>query len=196
MILYFDTETTSLYPGQICQLSYVMQRHNMLECKNFFFSVNSVDINAQLVHGFSKEKLEVLSSGKTFSYHAKEIFNDFSQAKVVVAHNVAFDISFLRAEFERLGIQLQDLNTFCTMKKSVSLCKIARKNGGYKYPKLVELCSFLCLRQDEINNACIKLFGSRVGFHDARFDTVSLYLLAQRGMQNYSQVFELQQYIK
>ena len=40
MIIYFDTETTGLYPGQICQLSYVMQDEGKVVAKNFFSKKN------------------------------------------------------------------------------------------------------------------------------------------------------------
>ena len=66
MILYFDTETTGLHPGQICQLSYVMQTKEKVESKNFFFSVDYIEPSAQMVHGFSKQKLFDLSAGRNF----------------------------------------------------------------------------------------------------------------------------------
>ena len=37
MILFFDTETTGLYPGRIIQLSYVMCDGENTTAKNFFF---------------------------------------------------------------------------------------------------------------------------------------------------------------
>ena len=104
MILYFDTETTGLHPGQICQLTYILQDKNGVKAKNFFFSVDYVEFSAQMVHGFSKEKLFVLSNGKTFSDHFEEIKSDFESADLVVAHNVSFDFSFMRKEFERMGL--------------------------------------------------------------------------------------------
>ena len=73
MILYLDTETTGLYPGEICQLSYIMQDKDGATAKNFFFAVKDVEYGAYLVHGFSVQILKELSGGKTFSDHADEI---------------------------------------------------------------------------------------------------------------------------
>ena len=177
MILYFDTETTSLHPGQICQISYVMQTQNSIDAKNFFFSVDSVDFSAQMVHGFSTEKLSYLSGGKRFIDYFEEIDRDFYSADVVISHNTAFDFSFMRAEYERLGMIFKTKSEFCSMKKSTPILKLKRSNGaGYKYPKLSELCACLSISDEEIMQACGKLFGADVGYHDARFDTSALFL--------------------
>lgn len=184
MVIYFDTETTGLRPGSICQLSYVMQDKNGAKAKNMFFKVDYVEPGAQAVHGFSVYDLNRLSNGKTFADRIAEILADFNSADLIVAHNSSFDISFFRAEFDRLGLTLPDYNTFCSMKKSLTLCKIARKSGGYKYPKLSELCAFLGVDDATIKDTCKKLYGSNAGFHDARFDTTALYLAVNRAMKD------------
>ena len=60
MILYFDTETTGVRPGQICQLSYIIQDTSGVSAKNFFFSVDYVEQGASAVHGFSVQKLRAV----------------------------------------------------------------------------------------------------------------------------------------
>ena len=57
MVLYFDTETTGLYPGEICQLSYIMQDKGGVSAKNFYFAVDFVEYGALKVHGLTAEKL-------------------------------------------------------------------------------------------------------------------------------------------
>ena len=99
MTLFLDTETTGLYPGQICQLSYVISSHGNLCAKNFFFTVHHVEYGALAVHGFSVELLKKLSCGKIFFDYIDEIESDISAADVVVAHNYSFDSAFLREEF-------------------------------------------------------------------------------------------------
>ena len=144
MILYFDTETSGLYPGQICQLSYIMQTEKGFLSKNFFFTVDFVEMSAQLVHGFSVQKLKEWSNGKRFKDFFDEIIKDFESGDLIVAHNTAFDFSFMRAEYERLNEIFYIKNEFCSMKKTTPICKLLRKSGvGYKYPKLAELCDFL-----------------------------------------------------
>ncbi len=181
MIIFFDTETTGLYPGQICQLSYIMQTKENISAKNFFFSVHYVEPSALAVHGFSVQKLKELSLGKGFSDFFDEIRLDFEKADLICAHNTNFDFSFMRKEFERLGKTFYINNEFCSMKKSTPICKLSRKSGvGYKYPKLSELCEFLSISDAEISQKSCDLFGSNASFHDARFDTSALYLAVNK----------------
>ena len=77
MIIYLDTETTGLRPGQICQLSYVIQDGQQVRGKNFFYTVDAVEYGAFMVHGFSVEKLKSLSKGKRFSDSILEVKEDF-----------------------------------------------------------------------------------------------------------------------
>ncbi len=184
MIIYFDTETTGLYPGQICQLSYLLQSKEKVVAKNFFFSVDAVEYSAYLVHGFSKEILEELSCGKKFCDHFLEIKKDFESADLIVAHNTNFDFSFMRKEYERLNQIFFVKNEFCSMKKFTPVCKLQRKSGvGYKYPKLNELCLFLGISEKDIDNTATKLFNANSAFHDARFDASALYLAVNKGLE-------------
>lgn len=184
MILYFDTETSGLYPGQICQLSYVMQDQTKSQAKNFFFTVDNVEYSAYMVHGFSVEKLIRLSGGKRFTSFIDEIRLDFERADLVVSHNTAFDFMFMRAEFERLGYVFTVKNELCSMKSMTPVCKLSRSKGtGYKYPKLSELCAYFGITDREIAVTSEKLFGKSARFHDARFDTTAVYLAVNYGME-------------
>lgn len=196
MVIYLDTETTSLYPGQICQLSYIMQSGEKVSAKNFFFAVDQMDFGAYKVHGFSIEKLKVLSKGKRFSDSIVEIAKDMKKADVIVSHNTAFDFMFLRAEFERLGQVFECKNEFCSMKKSTPMCKILRSNGiSYKYPKLTELCDYFDIKPWDIRKESQKLFGFESDYHDARFDTTAVYLAVNQGVNCEKEFESLKQYI-
>ena len=184
MILFFDTETSGLYPGEICQLSYICQSANAVSGKNFYFTVNSVEYGAYRVHGLSVEKLKELSLGKRFIDCAKEIYEDFSSADLIVAHNVRFDISFLSAEFKRAGIDAAFAKTFCSMQKTAEFCKIPRScHQGYKYPKLSELCSHYGVTETDVKFETEDIFGYSGGFHDAKFDTVAMYLAVNKAIK-------------
>lgn len=184
MIIFFDTETSGLYPGQICQLSYVSEGAEGINAKNFYFSVDSVEYGAYRVHGLSKEKLEILSEGRRFCDRAEEIYADFTAADIVVAHNAPFDISFLGAEFKRAGYDFKPKETFCSMRKTAKFCKIPRScSQGYKYPKLSELCSHYGVSDVDVYFETQDLFGHADGFHDARFDTVAMYLAVKKAMK-------------
>ncbi len=196
MIIYLDTETSGLYPGQICQLSYIMQDANGTIAKNFFFSVDYVEPGAQSVHGFSVELLERLSSGKEFSCHVNEIEKDFLSADVVIAHNVSFDFMFLKQEFARCDKDFDIRQSFCSMKSMTPVCKLPKTRGaGFKYPKLNELTRFLGVTDEEIQGNTVNLYGSHVGFHDARFDTVALYTALNKGMNQIPVLQELKGYL-
>lgn len=64
---------------------------------------------------------------------------------VVVAHNIRFDSTILRAEMFRLGDNTEfNSLKICTMAKSVGICKIPSPSGrGYKWPTLSELHNHL-----------------------------------------------------
>lgn len=195
MILYFDTETTGLRPGQICQISYIIQDKNGATAKNFFFSVDFVEQSAFLVHGFSKEKLQSLSGGKKFCDSFLEIKEDFMNADLIVSHNTSFDFSFMRKEYERLNEIFLIKNEFCSMKKFTPICKLKRKSGeGFKYPKLSELCEFLGICDEEVQKNTQKLFSACSSFHDARFDTSAVYLAVNKGLEK-DYFKEIKQYL-
>ncbi len=192
MILYFDTETTGLYPGEICQLAYLMQDAEKTVAKNMFFSVDYVEVGAFAVHGFSPSVLAELSDGKIFCDRIDEIEKDFLSADVVVAHNSAFDFSFMRKEFERCGREFCVNAEFCSMKRTVTLCKLSKTRGaGYKYPKLSELCANFGVTDADICEETKKFFGSELSFHDARYDVVATYLSINKGMQTEDALKEL-----
>ena len=195
MIIYLDTETSGYAPGQICQLSYISETESSVTAKNFYFSVDFVDYGAYKVHGLSKEKLSVLSEGKRFCDFAHSIYEDFSLSDLIVAHNIKFDISFLSAEFKRVGIDFKPKATFCSMQKTVKFCKLPRSwMQGYKYPKLFELCRHYGVTDTDIVFETQDLFGGANGFHDARFDTVAMYLAVKKAI-NCGDLAELKEFI-
>lgn len=177
MTIYFDTETTGLVPGRIIQLSYVIDEDGKTYAKNFFFAVDYVPEEVVKIHGFSTEKLKVLSGGKTFSDYSDEIQADFNRADMIVAHNVKFDLSFLTAEFSYLDQVFKYNSAVDSMKYYTPIIKLPRKCGGYKYPKLSEVATFLDVYAYDVTKKCIELFGEgSVSEHDARYDTSLLYL--------------------
>ncbi len=196
MIIYLDTETTALYPGNICQLSYIMHDKKGLDAKNFFFTVESVDIGAYNVHGFSVERLKELSGGKLFKDYADEIYADLCKSSAIVAHNAKFDMNFLNSEFDAINKPLPDLNVFCSMKNSVNICKLPKTRGqGYKYPKLSELCAHFELDDIFIQYCTQIMFGENATFHDARFDSIAMMLAVAKANERYEDMKILKQYV-
>ena len=176
--IFFDTETTGLKPGQIGQLTYIIEEDNEFKAaKNFFFTVDIMDPSAEKVHGFSMELLEKLSGGKRIEHSIEEIKRDFENA-TLIAHNVNFDLKFLQAEFERVGIPLNIKRTFCTMNYFKGITAIPARTGeGFKNPKLEEVVNHYVIDRENIMNATKKLYNcGEVSYHDARYDTTAMYV--------------------
>ena len=177
-IIVFDTETTSLKPGQICQLAYLIVEDGAVTGKNMFFTVDEMNERSQGIHGFSMEMLKELSGGLRFEDRAAEIHADFSAADVIAGHNVSFDIRFLTAEFERCALSMPKAKPFCTMNYFTGNMMMRRKFQAYrpKPPKLVELKEYFSLDDNEIEQNSEKWFGGGAASHDARFDTAMTYM--------------------
>jgi len=110
----------------------------------------SIPADAARVHGITSAR--AAQEGTPL----RELFPHFlaavSKADLLVAHNIEFDISVLRAEMIRLRLadSLRMVRTYCTMVGSTEFCAIPGAYGP-KYPRLAELH--------------VKLFGTQV--HEA-----------------------------
>ncbi len=193
MILFFDTETTGLMPGRIIQLTYIMVDESETQAKNFFFEVEYIEPSASAVNGFTVEKLAKLSQGNTFSCDIDEIYDDFRNADLIVAHNVGFDLKFLMAEFDYQDRRFRYNEEFDTMKFFTPIMKLTRSNHqGFKYPKLAELCEFLDIYPYDITRKVMEMFGEEDVFaHDARYDTVALKLCFDEGSKKFEKLKEI-----
>lgn len=178
MYLLLDTETTSYHPGQIAQLSYIHlnEKREIIGSNNYFFSVDHMDPFAESIHWFSKEKLSILSEWKRFIDYQKELL-PLLESTVLVAHNVWFDLKFMQYECERVWYNYQP-ETLCTMKHFTPICKLPNpQNTWYKRPKVSELILHYNISEENITNTTKNIFwDSWNWFHDARYDTVALYL--------------------
>lgn len=184
-IVFFDTETTDLQPGEIAQLSYVVTDECLepVKAQNFYFTVAKMSAGASQVNGLTTEKLIVLSEGRTFDDHYQEIHEDFHQ-KNLVAHNVNFDMNFMRTEFSRRGLSFIANSCFCTMKYFTDVCRLPGARARYKYPKLAEVLKHYRIADPEVGAFAVKAFGNFDGsYHDSRFDVAALYLICKRASE-------------
>ena len=187
--LVFDTETTGLRPGNICQLAYIIDDGGAPSGSNFFFKVDYVEPGAENVHGFSADMLDKLSGGQRFDALASRIHRDFTSCPVWVAHNFIFDNAFLTAECKRQGMSIKAEKQFCTMRHYAPIVKLQPKypkSGAwqYKYPNLSELISFLGITDSEIIKFTHEAFredGFKLNRHDARYDCAATYLCYIKG---------------
>lgn len=182
-LVFLDTETSDKSPGQVCQLTYIIYDTNpsnpsdKVKAKNFFFAVDYVSEGAYEVHGFDLEKLKLLSGNLKFKDIYKLFKNDLMESDFIIGHNVNFDINFLRKEFERLDLQFEPKNVFCSMNYFKNILKLKSSIGTIKSPKLSELLNHLKISEEEILTSTKKFFDNEDShFHDARFDTTALYL--------------------
>jgi DNA polymerase-3 subunit epsilon len=186
-MVFFDTETTGLRPGSICQLSYIVVDTSIKPAstigKNMFFTVDYVEPGAEDIHGFSVEKLYELSNGSYFEDSFESILEEFRSADFVIGHNVNFDIGFICHEFEGCGEEFVPSHVFCTMNYYRDVCKILDYKRSYKNPKLEEVVKFLGIDKDEIHETSKKYFGGTANFHDARFDTAATYMIVVEGIK-------------
>lgn len=176
-ILIFDTETTSLLLGNICQLAYLIMDNGMIKSKNFYFNVKFIEQEAQNIHGFTVESLKILSKNKNFYEYYGEIKSDFENVDLVISHNYEFDMKFLITEFCRCKQRIRCSRGFCTMKYFATICKLKGKNKGHRFPKLEELVNYFEISEREIIKKVLEIFEiSNLGFHDARFDVIAIWL--------------------
>lgn len=179
LFMALDTETTGFNPGQICQLSYIVFNENkVLKAFNKFYEVESIDEGASKVHGLTVDKLKDLSGGMNFSYGIGEIVEDLIAVDKIFIHNSPFDVRFMSAEFEKLGITFNfNQKSFCTMNHHTGIINLPAKNGvGYKWPKLSETLDYYKISQDFILEETKKIFNCEdTGLHDSRFDSTGLY---------------------
>ena len=186
-LLFFDTETTSIKPGSICQLSYITVdasvKPQVTTGKNFFFTVDEMEPSAEEIHGFSLEKLYELSNGQYFEDLVPDFYDDFVNADFLIGHNVNFDVRFLKHELISLGEDFNAKNVFCTMAYYRDICKIKKANGEIKNPKLSEVIDWLNISAERITETSEKLFEGSGNYHDARFDTAATYLTVIEGLK-------------
>lgn len=192
MILYFDTETSSLMPGRIIQLAYVMCGDGEKRAKNFYFYTSYIDPSASDIHGITPEKLAMLSEGHTFSEFADEIYDDFISADLIISHNFDFDLRFMTAEFDYLDRTFRYREALCSMRYFTSRLRLPRPNGrGYKYPKLDELSEHFDIYPYDISMETLKLFGEAGAGHDARYDTVEMMLSVEASPSEFPEVGDI-----
>ena len=184
-IVWLDTETTSDLPGpagRICQLAYLVEEKEQ-RFKNFYFCAGPLSDPAAKVVGLTDEEIRIRAAGRTFGDAAEESAEDFAGA-LLVAHNFRFDYCFLQYEFSACGVPFRYREELCTAKTFRKALRLPRERGGYRRPKLCEICVFLGICEEEIRAVAQRFGGPPVGgWHDARFDAAAAYLVTRRGKE-------------
>jgi len=158
MYLFLDTETTGLLrnnksiPTKLFNVPRLVELA-WIECESDgtviaeFESIIQPDSytipkQASAIHGITTRRAQ--EEGRPLVSVLKKFHTSLDNSSFIVGHNVEFDVNVIAAEALRAGIplSLQFHQRKCTMKSSVSLCKLKR-GGGYKNPTLAELHHFL-----------------------------------------------------
>ena len=158
--LVFDTETTSLPNtkngrssyGYIVQISWCvidLSTHKLIKVKDYIirlpFNVK-IPKDSIKIHGITNKIMR--QKGIPISPVLKEIIQDMRTSSLIVAHNINFDITYLKVEAFRNGLgriyNTINIKEYDTMKKGMVIANTYRisPNSGRKVlksPKLVEL---------------------------------------------------------
>ena len=179
--VFLDTETTGFAPGQIAQLSMIIEEENGgVSAKNYFFNIDYITSGAEELCGRGVEFYKEASRGKKFADYKDEIFSILTNS-ILIAHNLNFDENFISTEFWRQGIMFKPSERLDTMTYFRDICNILGKTGRVKNPKLDELIGYYNIDRDKIMAYANSLFKEteyvNAGLHDARFDTTALFVI-------------------
>ena len=135
-MIALDAELDGMRPSRIIQLSYLIIDGRRIRGKNFYFSVDAINRHARKVHGLGVGQLRRLSGGDLFAHHADEIYRDFEKCGMVIGHDVAGDMRYLRDEFARVGVKFPDIPRFCTLQHYTREANIPLKQDPSKLKPL------------------------------------------------------------
>ncbi|MBI3712271.1 MAG: DNA polymerase III subunit epsilon [Burkholderiales bacterium] len=173
--IVLDTETTGLNPrlgNRIIEIGCVELVNRKLTGNNFHRYINperDSEEGALAVHGLSTEFLR----DKPVFAAISEEFLDYVRGAEIVIHNAPFDLSFLNAEFERLGLE----NFESYVSEVVDTLVQAKELHPGKRNSLDALCD-----RYEISNAHRKLHGALL---DAEL-LADVFLAMSRGQNSFS----------
>lgn len=137
-IIGLDTETSGLEQEkghriiEIALLTYDFESQKLLD--RYVQRIDperAIDPGAQAAHGISYS--ELVGQPK-WEEVAQEIADRMSTGDLLIAHNMGFDGPFIAAEMSRIGVNVPDIHSLCTMENARWACP----DG--KLPRLGELC--------------------------------------------------------
>jgi DNA polymerase III epsilon subunit-like protein len=129
---------------------------DILDCTNNL-------IKNQQIHNISENI--ILTTGIKWKEILNNIQSLFQKAKLIIGHNVNFDVHVLCSELYRLGMvdlacYIFNKERFCTMENGKNITKIKGKYEDYKYPKLSELYQYIFNEE-------------MIGSHNAEWDVIN-----------------------
>lgn len=156
--LIFDTETSGFgyTKYDILSLSWqVIDLHSWSKLSegDVYFdwvSDDRVQPIAIKTNGLTKEKLAEL--GTIDRAEGMKIFKEaLTDVDLVVAHNASFDKTFVDETVKREGLPSIEWPVFFDTQNSMTtFCRLPKKDGGYKNPKLKELADVLGIEKNDL----------------------------------------------
>lgn len=189
MALFIDTETNGLpdltdmkwgnYPdylnldkynsARIVQLSFIITdiQYNGLYLEDYVIKREGFNITNCEFHSITDDISD--KEGIDFNYAIDNFYKSLQKVNYIIAHNIAFDISVIKSELYRRGLnhileEIDKKTLLCTMRHTKNIVKIYNKYGKYKYPSMKELYTF-CFGRD-IENA-----------HNSKYDVINLHAI-------------------
>lgn len=178
-LLIFDTETCNTKTGigaenaiiSISAYLYNTKQQRVVD-KSFEYEVfnplMAIEPSASRVNGFYNN---MVKNYPKFSTKIDKLTELINRADILVAHNVAFDLSLLLNEYIRAGKKMPSKRAFCTM-RGLKLCVPIR--NGASGPNLG--------RSTELYGAEPR---GNVDYHNAKYDTQCLVNIMHITLDNY-----------
>jgi len=145
-IIGLDTETTGLEQArghriiEIALLTYDLETQTLLD--KYVQRIDpelTIDPGAQAAHGISYSELVGQPKWEDV---AQDIADRMSTGDLLIAHNMGFDGPFIAGELSRIGVNVPDIHSLCTMENARWACP----DG--KLHRLGELCFALGVPYD------------------------------------------------
>ena len=107
LIMFMDTETSGFY-NDILQLAYVVcdATGKIVKKVSRYVKNRLPTIESTKIHGIDIEKIK--SDGVDFFEIIKEFFNNLSDCKTIVGHNLQYDLNTIQNDIRTYGINLID----------------------------------------------------------------------------------------
>lgn len=117
-LVFIDVETTGLDPAKghrIIEIGAIAMENNQLisEFQSLVHVSYPIPRHVTKTHGITNEML----AGQPTPEQIYPNLKDFISDSLLIAHNADFDIGFLRSEFGRLNLRIQN-QSICTLKIS------------------------------------------------------------------------------
>lgn len=145
-IIGLDTETTGLEVEkghriiEIAMLTYDLDTRKLVDSwVQRIDPERSIDPDAQAAHGIGYAELVGQPKWEDV---APEVARRLAGADLLVAHNMGFDGPFIGSELMRVGLEVPNVHSLCTMENARWACP----DG--KLPRLGELCFALNVAYD------------------------------------------------